>query len=281
MYGRVLGIPYRLWKVTVDIGIQVARRLSNPNKNSIPVFLVGCGRSGTSMVLRSLGKSYKVEIYNETHSSAFERFRLKDFGIIEQLNNVGYAKIKLYKPILDTHMAVEYLSGFPSAKIIFMYRHYSDVISSSIRYFGVDNWPSRVVRWIDNDFEEFASAPPPNETKHRIRSLWANRLSAESSIALYWLFYNRLYIDLGLNQNPNVILINYENIVTRSDVEFHNLCRFLGVEYSQNMSKGMFATSIKHNSVRNLDETIKIECENLWDYLGHQVRNTGSALYDS
>lgn len=271
IYNGFLRVRYRYWQTVADFGIGIARALGNHQKKSLPIFLVGCGRSGTSMVLRGLGKSYKVEIYNESNPVAFTKFRLKDFATIEKLNASGYALFKLYKPILDTHMSVKYLSKFPLAKIIFVYRHYSDVISSSIRYFGADNWPSRVAHWIQNDFDEFASAPPPADTKAYIRSLWTNKLSAESSIALYWLFYNRLYIDLGLNRNSRVILINYENVVTKPEVEFRRLCKFLNIGYSQKMVEDMFITSIKHIQLPELEKTIQNECDKLWDYLCGQA----------
>ena len=127
-HGKRLGIPYRLWIRTTDHRIKVLRRLSNPLKHSTPVFLLGCGRSGTNMLSRSLGKSFQVDLYNEDHPAAFEKWRIKDLATIERLSHSGFARIKLFKPILDTHMAHVFLSYFPGSKIVFIFRHYRDVI---------------------------------------------------------------------------------------------------------------------------------------------------------
>jgi hypothetical protein len=279
-YGRVLGIPYRFWKITAHHRVETIRRLSNPYKKSTPVFLVGSGRSGTNMLSGGLGKSYQVELYNEDHPVAFKEWRIKDFPTIEKLNNLGYARIKLYKPILDTHMAPEYLSYFQGAKIIFAFRHFANVIDSSIRHFGLDNWPSRVSGWIENDFAEFASAPPPEVTQKFIRARWNNNLSAESSIALYWLFYNRLYFDLGLDQNENAVLMKYENIVAEADIEFRKLCKFLDIKYSSGMIKGIFSTSVKPIQLPMIEKSIKNDCDDLWNRLCCEVDGTFKPHYN-
>ena len=57
-YSRILAMPYRFWKMTFNLRVEILSRLTNPYKNNIPVFLVGRGRSGTTMLLSGLGKSY-------------------------------------------------------------------------------------------------------------------------------------------------------------------------------------------------------------------------------
>jgi hypothetical protein len=91
-YGRFLDTPYRFWRMIANFGIEIVRRLSNPYKNNSSVFLVRCGRSGTNMLLRGLGKSYMVELYNESHPAAFKKWRLKNFSTIEQLTASGLLK---------------------------------------------------------------------------------------------------------------------------------------------------------------------------------------------
>ena len=261
---RLFGMPYHLWK---KYRVAILSRLNNPYKKSMPVFLIGCGRSGTNMLTKGLAKSFQIKLYNENHPAAFEDFRVKDFTAIEQLNKTGYIWIKLYKPILDTHLARKYLSHFQNAKIIFIFRHYDDVINSSIKLFGPDNWPTRVKNWITNDFAEFASASPPDITKEYIQNRWHKNLSSPNAIALYWLFYNRLYFDLGLNHNERVILIRYEDIVTKPNIEFHKLCKFLGIKYSDDMIEGIFSSSIKRNTSPEIEPSLRKDCDHLLEKL--------------
>jgi hypothetical protein len=270
-YGRLLGIPYRLWEKSASQRKEALRRWSNPEKKSTPVFLLGCGRSGTNMLSRSLGKSFQVELFNEDHPVAFERWRIRDFATIAELSASGYAQVKLYKPILDTHLARGYLSYFQNGKIIFIFRHFPDVINSSIKHFGRDNWLGRVTSWIENDFAEFAGAPLPPATRKYVEARWHKDLSAESANALYWLLYNRLYFDLDLDQNQNVMLVKYENVVARPDLELQKLCNFLEIKYSSNMIARIFSTSIKRSQSPLIEPSILSACDDLWRKLCQKV----------
>ena len=270
-HGRLLGIPYRLWKQTAPTRIEALRRWSNSERKSTPVFLLGCGRSGTNMLSRCLGRSFQVELFNEDHPEAFEKWRIRDFATIERLNHSGYAQVKLYKPILETHLAREFLSHFPNAKIIFIFRHFPDVINSSINHFGRDNWLGRVTNWIENDFAEFSAVPLPVATKKYVEARWHKDLSSESANALYWLLYNRLYFDLDLAQNENVMLVKYENVVPRPDLEFQKLCEFLDIKYSSHLIKRIFSTSIKRSHSPVIDPTILSACDDLWKKLCQKV----------
>lgn len=271
MYSRLFGIPYRFCKLTTHYYRSIVRKIDNPQRSITPVFLIGCGRSGTNMVLDSLGKSFQVDVFNEDHPAAFEKWRLKDFSIIENLNRDGYAKIKLYKPILDSHLARNFLVNFQESKIIFVFRHYSDVINSSIKYFGKDSWPIRVEQWVKNDFAEFASAPPPDSTIMLIKARWHNDMSTEDSIGLYWLFYNSLFFDLGLHKNNRVVLVKYENIVTQPINDLRKLCQFLGIHYDSKMSKGIFRSSINREPTPILNNLIRNDCDDLWYKLCDRV----------
>lgn len=219
------------------------------------------------MLSRGLARSYQVAFYNEDNPAAFDQWRIKDFSTIQQLTETGYAQVKLFKPILDTHMAQKYLSHFGDSKVIFIFRHHFDVINSSIKRFGSDHWPSRVQRWIAHDFAEFASSPPPEHTKKPIRHHWREDLPSQSAIALYWYFYNRLYFDLDLHRNERVMLVKYEDVVTKPESTFRNLCDFTGIPYSSQMVDGIHASSVGRDNTPGITPPVQQECDRLWQKL--------------
>jgi len=268
---------YRFQAAEKEWRKRLRQRLQNPSGKSRPVFLVGCGRSGTSMLVYHLARSWRVELYNEDHPAAFERWRLRDLSVLDSLLEQSYAPLVLFKPILDTHRTRLLLARFPEAKVIFAFRHYTDVINSSLKRFGIENRINHVRGWMNEDFAEFATAPPPPKTQAFIRSLWNPALSPESGAALYWLFYNRLYFDLGLKQEARVKLVRYESVVANSQPEFQALCQFLGIPFEPQMVEGIFASSVKQAELPNLDPAVRRACDALWQQLCRETEAAQSA----
>jgi hypothetical protein len=250
-------VPAPLRTKTYPLRRQLWQRWSNPTNRSRPVFLIGCGRY----------------LYSEDHGDAFENWRLRDLPTIATLVRRSNAKIVLFKPILDTHLAGKLLNVFPDARLLFVFRHYHDVINSSIQRFGPENWKGRVRRWIEADFAEFSAAPPSARARERIKGLWRPDLGAESAIALYWLFYNSLYYDLGLCNEPQVRLIQYETLVSSSHAQFDSLCRFLGIPLRPQMIEGVFSSSVARQAPAAIAAAIATECEELWHLLEKDARD--------
>ncbi|MFZ0544618.1 MAG: hypothetical protein WAM60_04240 [Candidatus Promineifilaceae bacterium] len=255
----------KLWR-------QLQQRTYNPDGRSIPAFLIGCGRSGTSMLVLQLGRSWQLDIYNENNSAAFENWFLRPLPVIQQLVAASRAPIVLFKPILETYRACLLLEQFPNAKILFTFRHYDDVINSSIKKFGPRDRIDHVNNWINDNFSEFADRLPPMETQHYIRDCWRPGFSPEEGAALYWLFQNRLYFDLGLVENDSAQLISYEAVVSNPVEEMIALCNFLGVNFEQQMAAGIFDSSIQRSPAPTIAPHLRQECEQMWQRLRRSAR---------
>lgn len=246
----------------------------NPSRFSTPVFLVGNGRSGTSMLVFHLTRSWHIDLFNEDNPAAFENWFLRDFETIDALVAASYAPIVLLKPIKDTYRIHRLQARFPNCKVLFSCRHFDDVINSSLKRFyidfgrkvgkKVDEIVPPVDRWMSDDFAEYAEAVPPEKTKRFIRSLWREDLSLESKIALHWLFVNSLYFELGLVENTAVHLVKYESLVSQPDLEFKAICHFLDIPFEQKMITDVFASSINKKSAPNLDPMVAEACAALW-----------------
>ena len=269
----------------------ILQRLRNPHGVSRPAFLIGNVRSGTSMLVSRLARTWQVELFNEDDPAAFEHWRLKDLDEIAGLVGNSRAPVTLFKPILDTYRAQELLARFPDARLIFAYRHFDDVVNSARRRFYRKDGsfdPSRLypprdprdptIRWMETDFAEFETAPPPVETREYLRSLWHADLNLESNIALRWLFINRLYFDLSLDGEPRVMLICYEEVVAAADREFRRICDFLGLDFETRVSAGVFSSSIGRNQTPHIDPAVRAACEQMLDRLSaHLAAGEGAS----
>ncbi len=264
------------------------QRRMNPDGVTKPVFLVGNGRSGTSMLVFHLTRSWHIDLYNEDNPAAFEKWFLRDLSVVEKLIAQSDAPIVLLKPIKDTYRICTLQKRFPTAKVLFAFRHFDDVINSSRKRFYVDfgqkigktveQITPPVDRWVQDDFGEYDAAPPPVESKALIKSLWRADLNLESKIALHWLFVNRLFFDLKLNEDADVKAIRYESLVSNPAAEFQAICDFLEIPFSDEMGEGVFASSINKKETPDLDAAIREACERVYGRLcgvvGLKRRNT-------
>jgi hypothetical protein len=219
------------------------------------------------MLLSRLSKTWQVESYNEDHPAAFENYRLKETGTIAKLVGASRAPLTVFKPILSTTATSRLLGFFPQARFLFVFRHFDDVVRSSQKRFGTENRLSHVRSWMADDFSEFAFAPPPAATRKYLCELWHPDASGETGAALYWLFYNRLFFDLGLNEYDGLRLIQYERIVQSPTRSMMAIAEFLGIQFAPSMSEGIFASSVLHEPVSSIDSEVRTECLELWKRL--------------
>jgi hypothetical protein len=226
------------------------------------------------MLARQLGKSWKVKLYNEDDPLAFQRWRLRDLDTIQALVAQGTAPLTLFKSQQDTHRTPLLLARFPNARILFLLRHYDDVVNSARRKFWMDynpeghkiagETPHPIEVWVKSDFAEFAGARPPEETIDLIKSRWHPGLNLESNIALHWLFRNRLFFDLRFLEDKRIRLVQYETLVSDPRKNFEEICRFLGIQMDEVMVNDVFSSSIRRNTPPELDPQVRKDCEELW-----------------
>lgn len=238
--------------------------------NARPGFLVGCGRSGTNMLVNRLGRTWEVDVVNEGDPAAFRDWWLKDMDAVARVAAERHGRCVLFKPILDTPRIPLMLARFPEARVLFALRHFEPVIRSGLRRFGPDGWTRRVARWAERDFSGF-SAPVPEETSRRIRGLWRPDLDRESIVALYWLFYTSLHEDLDLEKDPRVRLVHYEAVLDDPQAQLLGICRFLGVHYRPAMAEGVHAPKPPAEPL-DLDPAVRRACEALYEQLRETAR---------
>lgn len=263
---------YKIKEFAISLQRPIWQQWHNPSGKTSPVFLVGCGRSGSTMLLFQLSKSWQVDGFNENHPTAFQKFRLQDLAVIDTLVQKSRARVAMFKPVLDTYRTATFLSRYPTTRVLFIFRHYDDVINSSMKKFGDDNRLNHVRAWVNEDFCEFALVPPPAQSQAYVHSLWQPSLTPASGAAIYWLFQNRLFYDLGLHEHERVRLVSYEHLVSSPQDSFAAICDFLGIRFQSYMASGVFASSINKRQPRaDVEAGIRSECEALWQRLNHHA----------
>ena len=238
---------------------------------SAPAFLIGAGRSGTSMLIIQLGKTWQVDIFNEDHPAAFERWFMRDLALLDDLVASSHAPVTLFKPILETYRARQLLDRYPNGRILFATRYFDDVVNSSLKKFGQADRIEHINAWVRDDFAEFKFGKPPRPSCDLIRSLWHSNLTPADGAALYWLLFNRLYFDLGLASDERVMLVQYESLVARPTAVLADVCQFLDIQFEPAITAGIFASSVRRGDPSLLDPPIRAACQALWQRLEDEV----------
>ncbi|MBC8098847.1 MAG: sulfotransferase [Armatimonadetes bacterium] len=198
-----------------------------------PLWVVGNQRSGTTMLMKVLEKSRHMRVFQEHSRSAFQDdWRLQPTEVIQGLIANSYAPTVVFKPLCDAHLTDQLLTTYPNSKAIWIYRSYTDVASSAVKKWGehlkdvmrqitVGDW--HALGWRGERLNP--------EVMALVKRLYSPELGVEESAALQWYLRNHFYFELGLDTNPNVLLIRYETLVADPSGEFQRIFAFTETPY--------------------------------------------------
>lgn len=240
---------------------RIGRRLQNSNIDTKAVFIVGNQRSGTTMLVSKLNRHFWIDVFHES-SIAMRDWHLKPFSELGLIIKSSKAKICIFKPLEDSHRVNELLEYFKDSRALFIFRHYSDVVNSSIKL----GWGTHLKQYINNihDNIEFKYSGPLNLTPQNIQTindLYYENKSAENCAALVWYLRNTIYFDHNLHVNPKVLLIQFERIVSNPQKEFKDVIHFIGLRPSRSVLYDVRNLTLRKTNPPVIDEPILKICD--------------------
>jgi hypothetical protein len=259
-----------------------ARRLVGrlSRRPKVPLFVVGCQRSGTTMVLRVLSRARDCRVYHEDNREAFDaEFRLRDDATILRLIEESPEPVVVFKPLVDSHRTSRLLELHPNARAVWLYRHYRDVAGSAVRKWGDDfrdatwGFASGEAETLD---QRILSEHVTGGTAALLRTLCEGaEPTPANGAALYWYLRNVLYFDL--QDDPRVLLIKYRDVVTNPERSFGRIRAFAGGGSSGEGLDTVRADSLGKHAGLRLDRAIEERCEGLLGSLDELRRSDGRA----
>jgi hypothetical protein len=245
----------------------------NKNINSHIVFVVGCQRSGTSILMRVFERDLKSKIFME-HSDIFDNgersLRLKPFDIVKNIYEKYHVPLIVSKPLLDTQLSLELLEYFKGAKIVFIFRHYKDVVSSFLKQFGERTGIKDITPIYNNEKEDWRSQKTSNNTMQIIKNFYDPNMDFFDAAGLFWYIRNSLFFDLKLYKHPNVLMCKYEDLVNNPDKQMRKLYNALGFEYpGKKIIKSVHNNSAGKGKDVILNSEIEILNQSLWGKLNN------------
>ena len=228
---------------------------------SIPVFVLGAQRSGTSMFIDTLHLRPDTQVFSESdNNKAFFNYQLRSLDTIDNIIRRSPAPFVCFKPIADSHIVSKLRERFPAAAFIWLYRQYEDVANSRLRKFAGATRAIRLVcqgkdgaGWFGDGIDEDTSA--------QLQSLPYESLTEFDFACLAWWARNRIFEVNSLWNEARVVLLSYENLVADPEKTYEVLEGRIGLPYNARAFRFIHRRSVGRNPAPNLNDAVREMCE--------------------
>jgi hypothetical protein len=245
-------------------------RLNSGPKTAQPIFVMGYGRSGTTMLLDAFEHDMRIEVLGENDPRVAENYILLPAKVAPTISASRAAAIVM-KPILDSFNVRELLVAHPRARVIWAFRHFDPVISSAVKMFGsrvADELRDLVVYGTGNGW---LARGVPGETLEILRGLDSSEFGTNDWMALVWWSVNRTLLSADIANHDRLLLVQYEDLVRDPSTSMERLYDFMGLRYRESAGEWIKspATPNKGQSVPLLPP-IRCMCEELITHIHDQ-----------
>ena len=238
------------------------------NQKKTMLFIVGCQRSGSDLVLNVFDQDVHTKVYGEvsklTSDDPHRQLRLNPLHKVAAALTRIKAPLIVMKPLVESQNILQLLQYFPGSFALWLYRDYRGVASSHIQKWGNKN--------SINDLRAIVEARPNNwryeGVSDRIRGIvlkhFAEDMNPYDAAALYWYVRNNCFFHLRLEQNPKVLLCRYEELVTNPRAAVAEIYAFLGQEFpGDKIVRSVHTSSVKNGRGIPVSPAIERLCHHL------------------
>ena len=196
----------------IELRKRILFSILKPFPNTLPVFVMGCGRSGTTMMVKTFQRDNRLAVFGENDPKTSLNYLLVDEKLEKTIHDCR-VPILVTKPILNSFDAQKLLNKYPDSKIIWMVRDYQDMIASSIVKFGhqVPNYMKDLI--LSGKGNNWLSIGIPSETLEILTQL--KRVDSFTHFdwmgLIWWSVNQTLFID-DLIDSDNLLLVQYERM---------------------------------------------------------------------
>lgn len=264
-----------------NLGRFVRQQLRPAPPKTLPVFILGCQRSGTTMLSRVFERSPDAWVYGEaSHSPAFRTMRMRDRAQIARLIRRHNAHAVIFKPLTDTQWGDRLLDEHPGSRAVWAFRDYRDVAASA-----VDKWGAHQREVIEKLAERddaglgWRSERVSEELRDELATLIGDGIDDYSGAVLFWYLRNRYLFDLDLASRAGVLVVAYEDLVGDPLPAFSRLFDYLELPFDASFVHDVSARSVGRAEGRALPPTIERTCDAMLERLRRAGRVSPTAAH--
>lgn len=199
------------------------------------LFILGCQRSGTTLLARIFEHDWRVRLYNEFDDlSSDDRetgIRLNALAKVQEtLSKQRFDRI-VAKPIVESQRFRELLEFFADSRVIWLYRHFADVAASDLNKFGLRNGIDNLRPIVDGNSANWRAEAVSEPVQRTISAHFSEDMNPHDAAALFWycrnmsLFSAESYSE---RPDPRVMLLPYELLVAAPKATVEAIYSFVG-----------------------------------------------------
>ena len=253
------------------------KRMFDQKEPKTTTFLFGCQKSGTTITVRTLGKS--LDVWDNNHEKFDPIFgfgtnpsyvpptlmHLAPAEELQKIINGSYARNVVFHAIEESQNADRWLESIDNAQAVWIFRRYQDVANSAVGRWG-DHQKDLMRRFRDHEYpgEDWRGENVPDDVRELIVSLYRDDMSSEDGAAMFWYLRNQFYWRFGFDDDARVLLVKYEDLVTNPQEHFPPLFEFVGVPFQPEHVAHIFSSSVGKRPFKGVRRDIEELCEELW-----------------
>ncbi len=181
------------------------------------VFVVGCQRSGTSLMHHLLRLDWHTVTYDEesplSAADPVEGLRWAPLPEVVRRISRDRAALVAAKPLVESQNLDRLLDAFPGSRALWMYRDFGAVARSNVKYFPPGTSHSDLAPILADDQSNWRAERLGAGARDLVRSLYRPDLTAVDAAALFWYARNSLLFERGLDGDPRVRTCRYEHLL--------------------------------------------------------------------
>ena len=199
------------------------------------LFIVGCQRSGTSMIHHLFRLDPDTVTYDEisplSSGDDVEGLRLNPLPQVRIRLQADRAPLVVCKPLVESQNLDKLLGLMPRTNAIWMYRDFRDVAKSNLEYFGDRTGHTDLAPVLAGDQTNWRAERLASADREIIRKLYRPNLAPLDAAALYWYARNSLFFSGGYDRDPRVRTCCYGDLVTQPAKVMSAAYAFLEQDY--------------------------------------------------
>jgi hypothetical protein len=235
-------------------------------QKKLVLWVIACNRAGKTTVLNILNKCPGSFIYNEGSAVAYHDYRIRSQAEISQLIAGTDKGLVIFELANDLQYADVFLNLYPGSKAFWVFRRYEDVVRDAVKKWGpaqkdmIIGIGQGVYRHPGQQAIAEKMAP---ETLSLIRAFSTREISPEDGAALLWYTRNQMYFQLGLDTDPRVLPVKYEDLVANPDEQGRRMFDFIACAFKTDYVAGIDPSHIGKTPLPGLDPEIGALCDQL------------------
>lgn len=242
----------------------------SPDTDKQVLFIFGCQRSGTSLMLEIFSKDKSVKTYSERSrlSTADPHgLRLNSLPEVQRMLQSDRAKLVVLKPLVESQNAANLLRYFANSRALWIYRDYHDVVASKVKKAGPKACVNNVKK-IAESADNWHAENVPEHVRSVVAEFYSPDMSPYDAAALYWYTRNALFFSQSLQEHPRVMLCKYEKFAQDPQENMKKIYQFLGQPDPKRFSiDHVHASSVGKGSQIELLPAVVAHCEEMLERL--------------